>query len=266
MAQRSKLLVVLAVWLAAVSSATAQLSKLDDALRPPAPTESTRDVLLRARGAYYTLSDRGLKTFRCVVAPDWKQVFTGIIKHELSPEELKKIEPYSDLYFVVTEEQGAREVKVKALHRSSGSEADANDQLVKGYLQMISGFFQMWLALTLDNPVELGADDSFTREADGYRVHSRSGSNSAEVFMDNQLIIRRMSMEGTTLRPTFERTEQGLMISDVDADLPNDEKGRFTIEYATVQGFRLPSRVKIHVSSAAMDLGIAIDFTQYQVN
>lgn len=228
--------------------------------------ESDEELLRRARALYYTLTDHGFTSFRCVVAPDWKQVFSTLLKRTLTPEEEQRFAPYRDIYFTVTQRQGKAEVQVSVAHRN-GDPVNVNDQIIGGSVQMISGFFEMWLSLTLDPLFQVGKSDTLARVEDGYKLKEARIDGEAELILDKQLLLKTVAQKKTgVLHTNFKQTPQGLLLSDVKADMPTGETGIFDIDYDTVDGFKVPSGLKVHVTSTEQDFTMSLPFSEYRID
>src|SRR5580698_4378988 len=99
--------------------------------KPPDKNE----VLRKARAAYYVLQNQGVKSFQCLIQPDWKMFLESAARTTLSNSDPQLILLNHVQFAVAIDEQGTTTVTPSL---STGGEIDHSvDQIVTGIKQTL---------------------------------------------------------------------------------------------------------------------------------
>ncbi|HXA83947.1 MAG TPA: hypothetical protein VNZ47_02655 [Candidatus Dormibacteraeota bacterium] len=228
-----------------------------------------KQVISNARGSYYSLQTQGLKTFQCDAEPNW-QKFLEVVNQKPVPANDPKLKQLKDLRFsVAINERG--ESTITPFMANGGKIDPTLNEMVDGFKQMLSGFYQTWTALVLTNPFpEAYAGLTLKQEGDNVRLLGKDGGSDVEILLSKNYAITEMRVASPGSKiimfPKFAKTEKGLLLTDVDSDI-NDgqQKVQLGITYQNVEGLKLPDHASLKVTLPEQVVAVDISFSKYQV-
>lgn len=236
---------------------TAVISQEAQDKASPAPgkvlSETERkDVMRKAREAYYGLKAIGLDGFRFHVVPDWDETFKGLPTDAVAREQLLPLLKKTQVTVIVGPD-GASNVSHSSDDAPPSEEvAGRMRKTVGGMEQMLTGFLQTWTGFTLA-PIFPGIDSIYQIEDLGntYRMTYKETNADVLVEMDRDFAISRMKVTTSEfvadLQPTWDRGKTGLLLTDYKASYHTigsaAQEVSITIGYGDVGGFRLPKSV-----------------------
>jgi len=238
-------------------------------LHLPAFAADVKQVITNARGSYYALQSQGLKTFQCNAEPDW-QKFLAVVNHKPVPADDPKLKQLKDLRFAVAiNERG--ESTITPFMANGGSIDPSLNEMIDGFKQMLSGFYQTWTAMVLTNPFpEAYGDLTLRQEGDNVRLLGKDGSSDVEILLNKDYAITEMRVMSpgskVIMFPKFSKTEKGFLLTDVDSDI-NDgqQKVQLGITYQNIQGLNLPDHASFKVTLPDQVVAVEVAFSKYQV-
>ena len=227
-----------------------------------APASRSAAIAFRqARHRYYTPVDKGLQSFQCDVAFDWKQFIEKANSAPVSEMDQRllylqsiKLSIHDDLNGTGSLEWVAPTTAPEASEASVAQIRTGLQALWSGFFQSWNGFFNGELVSSTDN------NTSVERTANGYHVSMRQGAKLAEQQYSSDLMLQSMHVAtpeiDSMLKPVFTATPQGLLVTGLNSvvkRLPAEPGTRvnMTVAYAEVNGFQLPSTLNINVGDTA---------------
>ncbi len=227
-------------------------------------------VLEKARQTYYILENQGVKSFQCIVQPDWKK-FMDFMAQKPTPAHdphLALLGPVQ--YSVVVDDQG--NAKVTPFLATGGTPDSSLDQIVGGAQQMIAGFFQSWDSMVLSSLFAPSEDDNYTlsERPDGYHLAEKAGEQNIDLLLtkDSLLTTMKVTAPGVIIliQPKYTKIEKGLLMTGLDDDINNgSQKVNLQIQYQTVEGFQMPEKVNYQAVFTNQKVEIEMNFTKYQI-
>src|SRR5579864_5680498 len=109
------------------------------------PTPSKPDkqaILLKARQSYYVLNNRGLKSFQCIVQPDWEKFMNGVLQNQPTTDMSKLPLVSAVQYSVIVENETT--VIVRPFLPSGGPIDPRVKPMVDATQQTIEAFVRWW--------------------------------------------------------------------------------------------------------------------------
>jgi hypothetical protein len=228
-----------------------------------------KEVVTNARSSYYALQTQGLKTFQCNAEPNW-QKFLEVVNKKPVPADDPKLKLFKDLRFsVAINERG--ESTITPFMANGGNINPSLSEMIDGFKQMLSGFYQTWAALVLTNPFpEASAGLTLRQEGDNLRLLGKDGGSDVEILLNKDYAITEMRVTSPgskiVMFPKFAKTEKGLLLTDVDSDI-NDgqQKVQLGITYRNVEGLKLPDHASFKVTLPEQVVAVEVSFSKYQV-
>jgi len=262
--------VAIAVMLAASPASAQNGTKLDAPApaqapapaRSPAPASATKAAILRkAESSYYILQSQGLKSFQCIVQPNWAE----------SVPDLSQLALVSQIKFsAVIDDQGG--VQVAPFLPNGGTVDPSVSQLVGGLQGTISGFFQTWNGLVFSPllPDPTDKDIIFSAQADGFHFAKKSQDTSVDLVLTKNGLLTDMKVVtpsvAVALQPSYIATDKGLLLVGANSDLNNgSQKVVFQMQYQDVEGFELPVMVAYQVTLPNQVVSIDLSFADYKI-
>jgi hypothetical protein len=223
------------------------------------PDETMKKQLIFARAEYYTPTSKGLQSLRCDAAIDWKALLARFGGTDVADDN-----PY--LKYL----QGVHLTVSDDLHGQGGlawaettpppqGKEDAAGQIHGGLQQMVNGFFQSWngfmngsIIPVPDKTVALAATDS------GMHLHGTDADTQLDEDFDKNFLLTQVVAVTPAVRvvalPAYIKTDDGLVVSAITSQVNQPPTAppievTFHVEYATVQSFRIPSRIVYDVQN-----------------
>ena len=215
----------------------------------------------KARALYDTPADRGLASFRCDVMFDWKDFLTKATSAPVQDADERFLYLRS-IHLTITDDlNGAGTLHWAAPTTAPAASEDSIAKLRGGLEALWSGFFQSWNGFATGEMVSSpGGNAIIERTAVGFIVTARDHGKLAEQRYSPALRLESLHVTTPSLdsamTPTFSETPQGLVLASmqsVDRQPPSAPPVQVAtaIQYASVNGFQLPSAVTIDVAGTA---------------
>jgi len=238
----------------------------------PAATQKLdkKEILDKARQAYYVLQNLGVKTFQCTVQPDWKKMLDSVGKKSTEAGDPLLTQLAAVSFTAVVDEQGNATLTPTI---PIGGAADPGvTQIIDGAQKMLMGFFQTWASLAFGNPYPSSNDANltFSDQADGYHFTEKSGEQNIEMVLgrDYALITLKVTAPGVIIvtHPRFTKTDKGFLMAGAASDINNGaQKVDIQVEYQTVEGFQFPQKVSYLASLQDMTVAVEMNFAKFQI-
>lgn len=225
------------------------------------PTPAER--LAAGRALYYLPASKGLMSFHCTVAVDWPVLLTHMTGKVIPPSDPNV------QYLQAAKLSLDDDLNGKGTFTWSDPGTPSPDQVARaktfrdGIGQMMQGFLQSW------NSFATGAfiprpDSSVTVTAagDGLETHIATGNLTVDQHYDREVMLEQTHVATPEIdnvtTPTFVNTADGRLISSIKTvnrqpPLSPPLEVTSSITYATVSGFRIPSRLEVDRAGAVFD-------------
>jgi hypothetical protein len=246
------------------------------ALQAPPASQDRKEVLHKARMAYYSLRGLGLLEFQSSITPTWEVTLAQEIRNDPASAQAG-IKTLNGLHFAMTlDEQG----KVKVAHRSDApppneKAAAAFNQIYSGMDQAVSGFFETWSMFMLTSPFpETNSDYQVEDLGTEYRLSYKDGSADVVTIMNKDLMITELQVTSpeffSSIRPQLSRRGGGFILDGYDADYrPTSGQGvvklNVKLDYQDVNGLQLPRRLNMDSVYDGNPNQMELVFSDYQV-
>jgi len=238
--------------------------------------KSQQDVLQAAGKAYYNLPNEGLLEFQCSAVPDW-QVMLAAELHTDVPPDHPAVKILQGIHFWLSlDQQGSPKLTHKLDAPITDPQAQEGiSQTISGVEQVLSGFSQS-VAPFLFTSMLPKPDSKYSYETRGAQhfLAFKDDSSDVALTLREDLTIAEAKVVSpqftATMRPLFSKSEKGFLITQIDTDykLPTDTATTNVImkmEYASVQGFQLPSKLTVDTRAGDAAHKMVIAFTDYEV-
>ncbi len=174
-------------------------------------------------------------------------------------------------YSVVDDNQG--DPKVTPIRPAGGTPDASVDGMVAGAQRAIGGFFQSWNSMVLSSLFSPSEEDSYTLsgQPDGYKLAEIAGEQHIEISITNDFLFTTMHVTAPgvviSINPKFTKIDKSLLLmTGFDDDINNgSQKVSVQIQYQTIEGFQLPSKVSYVVSFSGQTVPMDLYFTKYQL-
>jgi hypothetical protein len=237
-------------------------------LCPRALPEDKAGIVNKARAMYYNLAAHGVKEFRCDVAPDWKEFLASTRNHAV-PDNDPELKRLGLLRFELEATLGD-EPKVTPSTLGPIVLDENVLQLISGVKQTVRGFFETWRGFMITNPFDGSDVESLEEGPDNYRISTKAPGLEAKTVMTKDFTITEVlanyGESKVRVAPRFTATKEGLLLDRVSNEIDGGKTRLVeTIEYAEVDGLKLPGRVHIDVTQPGGQFVIDVGFSNYQV-
>jgi len=228
-------------------------------------------ILEKALETYYILENQGLKSFQCVVQPDWKKFMDMAAQKPTAGEDprLTLLNPVQ--YSVAVDDQG--DPKITPFLTTGGAPDPSVDQIVAGAQRTILGFFQSWNSMVLSSLFSPSEEDSYTLldQPEGYKLTEKTGELNIEIVLTKDFVLTTMRTTAPgvviLIKPKYTKIEKGLLLmTGMDDDINNgSQKVSVQIQYQAVEGFQLPGKASYQVTFPGQTVAMDLTFTKYQL-
>lgn len=236
-------------------------------LSPQLPSSDKAEVIKRARAMYYNLPSQGVKEFRCLGAPDWKKFLASNPNKTIADDALLR---RLNLVKFVVQISVTDEPKVTPSTLGAIVLDDDLMRLIDGVKGTIQGFFMTWRGFVIMNPLDGCEIDSLEAGPDDYRISSKVPGLEAKTVMSKDFTITEVLADyresKVRIAPKFTVTSNGLLLESINNEIDGGKTQLLErIEYAQVEGLRLPGKVHVDTTVAEGRFVIDIAFEDYQV-
>jgi hypothetical protein len=224
------------------------------------------DAWLRKAGSlYYSTSKSGLGGFDCVVHPDWRTLFASA--NAGSPVDANdarilllesvKVNLHAHL-------QGGSTLEWTP-ETSDGQPLDENSSTLLKRMrevteQTLEGFLQFWTPFVDGSVVPASADGlTITHTGTVNTIHAQDSDTALTETFSNDMLLEHFDVNqgGISIKfqPAYQSTGQGLLVKSFHAHVQpagvppeQAEEMHVDIEYQTLDGFPIPSRLNTEMS------------------
>lgn len=232
------------------------------------PAAATPDphaaFLAKASQLYYSSAKAGLRAFDCQVHPDWRTAILsaapGAAVPDTSPDLLLlkavSITLHGRLTGGSTLDWNPPPAPAKPLDQQS---MDLLDHMHQGVDRSLTGFMQFWAPFIDGSVIPATSEGIEIADTDkGHTIHADQEGTSLTEILDKDLVMQQFNVAtgGAKINfsPRYKSTAQGLLASGFDASIqsPSDtpdhaEHMQVEVEYQSVSGFPIPSRIVMEV-------------------
>jgi hypothetical protein len=234
-----------------------------------------KDLILKARHQYYTVSDHGFAGFSCDSKPDWDAMLT---EAKVDPATMTSVLPIlkSTQFKVLVGADGASTISpVAELPPPNEDVAARLRQTTQGFQQVVTGFLQTWSGFALNQmlPPTDGVEYHVVPDASGYEVSYAESGASVVLSLNHELTMTNVDVTSETtngsMQPTFSSVQGGLVLSGYDAQfkMKDGSTSRVTtkIQNLLVDGIELPGTVDAVVYEGEVQLPLHFTFSGYRL-
>ena len=241
-----------------------------------AQTKPQQDIVQAASKSYYNLPKEGLLEFQCAAVPDWQVTLTAELHSEIAPDH-PAIKILNGVHFWLSlDQQGSP----KLTHKLDSQPEDPKtqegiNQTVSGVEQVLSGFSQSVSPFLFTSMLPKPGDKySFETRGNQHFLTFKEGSDDVSLTLRDDLTVSEAKVISSqltaTMRPQFLKTEKGFLLVKIDSDYKLAADAAPTnvvmdIEYANVQGFQLPSKLRVDTRAGDTAHKMVIAFKDYEV-
>jgi len=216
---------------------------------------------------YYSTAKSGLKGFDCAVHPDWRQLFTtsspGV---DLSSDDQQlallnsvRINLHAHMKGGSTMDWSRDANQDKPLDKASNQMLSRMHQATE---QTLEGFLQFWMPFVDGSVVPDSAEGlTITHTGTQHTIHAEQGDVALTETFSSDLLLQHFDVDMKTVsikfQPAYKPTAQGLLVKSFQAHVqpagsPADEAEdmHVDIEYQTLDGFPIPSRLNMQVANS----------------
>jgi hypothetical protein len=227
-------------------------------------------LLSKARQIYYVLQNQGVKSFQCTIQPDWAKFAKFMTQNGTAVDEAKIALITPVAFTTVVDEQG--NATATPFLATGGSVDPTVSQMVGGAKQVIEGFFKSWGSVVFTGIFAPSDDQNLTMLAqpDGIHFSQKTGEANVDLVLNRDSLLTSMKVTSTSaiivMNPKYSKTDKGLLMTSLNSDINNGtQKVNFEVQYQTVEGFQLPSKVSYQVTFPTQAVSIEMSFSNYQI-
>ncbi len=232
-----------------------------------AQDKQARDRLAAAHAQYYTPTIRGLKSFNCDAAIDWKALLTRFSGQDI-PENNPAVVYLRAVHLAVADDlNGQGSLSWSIADAPPKGMEDAIQQIRDGLRTSVAGFFQSWNAYMNGSMVPLPDNTvTVTTVGDGVHLSGSAKDTKLDEDFDKNMLLTQSLVVTPNLKvlatPTFLNTADGLVITTVKSQVNQpptapETEATFRIEYAKVDSFQIPSRIVLDIkNTGVIEIGL----------
>ena len=215
-----------------------------------------KEVLAKARAAYYNLSARGFKQYAFQASPDWSSLLgdlprTNPAGFEAAMKVFAKVR-----IDVVVDAAGAARITHNEVETANDQMKAGLDQVYSGMDQMLTGFFQTWNPFMIETPFsKVGSGLKLEDTGANYRVQWVEGKDTkVDILMDGGYAVTEMRVTtpvfDSVIRPVFDRLPGGLVLASYEASYKEKDPApeirvAVLITNKPVEGLLVPSNLDL---------------------
>jgi hypothetical protein len=214
---------------------------------PRAQSATNESVVTRARATYYSHARKCFKGFTAAVEPNW-EVILGDSATAASLKVFRAVQ-----FSLVVDANGVATVTHEVGPNAAKADLQPTVNRIHADVQrLVAGFFNTWRIFVVNSPfpeTEIQIENSGKQ----MKLSHATQSGNVTIAMNGDLLITEWSLVGPTarrtLKPQFQKTPEGLLLSGYKGDFnPAGEGIRTTldyhIEYQEIGGIKLPGKVR----------------------
>jgi hypothetical protein len=235
-----------------------------------------QDILQAAQRSYYNLPRQGFIEFQCSVIPDWRAILKEELKSDI-PADHPGVKLLSKIHFWLSlDEKGS----AKLTHQSDYAPTDLKsieglNQTIGGMEEVLTGFSHTMSPFLFTSPFpKVDSDYKLDENQDGYQLSYREGRFDIQTTMRKDFGIIQTKVTSPeltgTVKPQLMKTDLGFLVIGYEGTYqPASESSTMRvstqIDYKVVEGFQLPSELKIDTAASGSVHRIEVQFLDYQV-
>ncbi len=220
------------------------------------PPADKAQVLEKARASYYNAKKAGLSEFSCGIVPNLEKIYAEMRKTDPKEAERRQ-QAFQRMHFRLTVTAAG---SVNITHSYDGEaprDLEQNIELFSKYLALATnGFFGAWKSYML-NPTVLDdfAANIVEKDQARYRIRYKGKNTEWLILLDQDMAITSSGFLTrefkTTIRPRFEKTADGFVLTGYDTslqeppDAPNAVEQHIEVVNQQVDGLLIPKTLTI---------------------
>ena len=230
-------------------------------LAPGQRTASASTEFRAARKLYYTPVDQGLQGFQCDASFNWKQFVEQANNTPVSTLDQRLLYLQSIKLSVSDDLNSSGALEWTAPTPPPDGSEQSVAQIRTGLQTVIKAFFQSWNGFYTGEMVSVTDNNtSVEHGANGYVLSARQGGKLAEELFSNDFTMLSLHVVtpdvDSTLTPVFQQTPGGRLVTGLNSTVKQPPAAQRTnidiaVHYAAVNGFQLPSELRIDVAGTA---------------
>jgi hypothetical protein len=218
----------------------------------PAAVLDSKEVLAKAKAAYYNLSARGFKQYTFQATPDWSYLLGDLAKTNPAGFDAA-MKVFAKVRFeVVVDAAGAAKITHNSVETPNDQMKAGMNQVYSGMDQMLTGFFQTWNPFMIETPFSsVGSALKLVDTGSNYQVQWVEGKDTrVDILMDGTFAVTEMKVStpqfDSVIRPVFDRLPGGLVLASYEATYQEPSPAPkirvvVLIKNKLVQGLLVPS-------------------------
>lgn len=226
--------------------------------------DSNTAFLAKTSDLYYSSSKAGLRGFDCQVHPDWHSLFVSAEQDPSVADDDPRIQLLKSVNITLhgrltggsSLDWNAPTSSAKPLNQDLtdllSSMHQASDRTLTGFMQFWSPFIDGSVIPATPEGLEITHSDK------GHTLHADQEGTSLTEVLDSNLVMQQFNVATSGAKinfsPRYKTTGQGLLVNGFQARIqaPSDppdqaEQMRVDIDYQTVSGFPIPSKISMEV-------------------
>jgi hypothetical protein len=227
-------------------------------------SKADTEMLAKASQLYYSTAKTGLKSFDCAVHPEWRTLILSAQPGTAVADDDPRILMLKTASITLHGRLSGGSTLGWAAPSDPAKPADKDatetlDQMHKATERTLTGFMQFWSPFVDGSVIPTSADGlEITHTDKGHTLHADQGGTSLTEVLGNDLIMQQFNvvMGGAKINfsPRYKPTDQGLLVNGFLAhiqapgmDADKAEEMHVEIDYQTLSGFPIPSRINMEV-------------------
>ena len=223
--------------------------------------EGKREIIRKAREAYYNLPSQGLIEFQSAVIPDWPVTLKEELKTEIPPDHpALKILDTVHFWWSLDQKGSAKLTHQRdAMPLNEKSMQDLN-QAISGIEEVLSGFSSTMAPFLFTSPFpEIDASYELEEMGNLYQVSYKEGQYAIAITMKKDFAITEMKVSGPafsgSMKPVMKSTSKGFLVGayqgEYQSSSPGGNKGFLSAEitYGEADGLMLPAEAHFDVAT-----------------
>lgn len=230
-----------------------------------------KEVMQKARDAYYSLKSNGLVEFQCNMAPDWNALLADTRKSDPAAVD-RAIQTLNQLQFTVSlGTSGSAKVTHTTVTPTNDEMAKGLNQIYGGMEQMVSGFFDTWSPFMLTSPLpDAGGDYQLEEQPEQWNLSYKEGTADVATTIGKDLAIRELKVTTpefrSTIQPQFTGGPKGFLLTGYQAEYYGQSPSETTkltvgIVYQEVNGLQLPQKLSLGGSYGGSPFQVEVTFS-----
>ncbi len=235
-----------------------------------------REILRAAQQSYYNLPSQGFIEFQCSAIPNWTAILKEEMKSDVPPDH-PGLKLLNKIHFWLSWDQKG---SAKLTHQSDYVPTDQKsmenlNQTISGMEEVLTGFSHTMTSYLFTSPFpKIDGDYELDEKQDRYQLSYREGGFDIQTTMRKDFGIVQTKVVGPqftgTIKPQLTKTDLGFLVTGYEGTYQSPSQGSemrvsAQIDYKVVEGFQLPSGLRIDTAAAGSVHRIEFQFTDYQV-